>query len=95
MQQLTTYRFSDNKDKPHKHNADFKRGKTQNTLNAYKTKVIMFSYTLLDSKLWRKERNEKLTDRIVVSFKGREEVIQKGGGKDSGVLAEFLYSDGC
>lgn len=55
----------------------------------------MFSYTLLDSKLWRKERNEKLTDRIVVSFRGREEVIQKGGGKDSGVLAEFLYSDGC
>lgn len=55
----------------------------------------MFSYTLLDSKLWRKERNEKLTDRIVVSFRGREEVIQKGGGKDSRVLAEFLYSDGC
>lgn len=46
-----SYSSSDNKDKPHKPKADFQRGKTQNTLSTHKTKVMMLSYTLLDSKL--------------------------------------------
>ena len=49
----TLYRCnsSDNKDKSHKPKADSERGKTQSTLGTHKTKGMMLSYTLLDSKL--------------------------------------------
>lgn len=48
---IKIYSSSDNKDKSHKPKADFQRGKTQNTLSTHKTKAMMLSYTLLDSKL--------------------------------------------
>lgn len=49
---------SDNKDKSHKPKADSERGKTQSTLGTHETKGMMLGYTLLDSKLWGKRRND-------------------------------------